>query len=914
MRPLKLVLSAFGPYAGETAVDFDRLGESGLYLITGDTGAGKTTLFDAITFALYGGASGSAREPSMLRSKYAGPDTPTRVTLTFAYRGKIYTVRRSPEYDRPAKRGEGITTQKADAELTYPDGRIVTKVRDVNNAVREILGVDRDQFSQIAMIAQGDFLKLLLAETKDRQAIFRQIFHTGYYQVFQDKLKDASGALNRQCEDAGRSIEQYLNAAVCEEDDALSAALSPSDALAVLDTLVSRDESTLAGLAARAEQLEKQLETVNAELGKAEEAEKAAVALKAAKQRQKTAQARLAELADVLAGEKERRVEGDRLGDAVAALEAQLPEYEARERREEDRQAARLRLQAEIRADAEDRRLLDERAARLNAWRAERKSLERAGEQKERLAREREGAAAAAAELASLLELTSAHAKWTAQLADARQKYLAAQERAQKARQDYESKNRAYLDEQAGVLAQTLREGVACPVCGALHHPHPAELSAHAPTETQLRQAKEAAEREQAVAAQASQAAGELRGRAEAAEQEQRRKAEKLLGPAEGETLKEETERRLEAVRAQIAALETAIAEEEEKIARKQRLDASIPEEESAHEKLEGAVRRRAERIAAQQAQIREMERQLQELAQRLPFADQQTAIRERDRLKTAQLRVREALEKAEAAHKDQEKECAQIEGRIEQLQDQLSRIEQLPDKARLLSRQAELTAGNRELAQERTQIHARMAANQAARDGVRAKGEELEELERRLTWVRALANTANGNLTGKEKIMLETYVQMTCFDRIIARANTRFMVMSGGQYELKRRSVAENNRSQSGLELDVIDHYNGTERSVKTLSGGESFQASLSLALGLSDEVQSSAGGIRLDTMFVDEGFGSLDEESLQQAVRALSGLTASNRLVGIISHVAELKEKIDRQIVVTKEKSGGSKIEIVL
>ncbi len=159
---------------------------------------------------------------------------------------------------------------------------------------------------------------------------------------------------------------------------------------------------------------------------------------------------------------------------------------------------------------------------------------------------------------------------------------------------------------------------------------------------------------------------------------------------------------------------------------------------------------------------------------------------------------------------------------------------------------------------------------------------------------------------------MLETYIQMTYFDRIIVRANTRFMVMSGGQYELKRRAEADNNRRQSGLELDVIDHYNGTRRSVKTLSGGESFLASLSLALGLSDEIQSSAGGIRLDTMFVDEGFGSLDEESLRQALRALSALSEGNRLVGIISHVAELKERIDRQIVVTKDRDGGSRAQI--
>ena len=228
--------------------------------------------------------------------------------------------------------------------------------------------------------------------------------------------------------------------------------------------------------------------------------------------------------------------------------------------------------------------------------------------------------------------------------------------------------------------------------------------------------------------------------------------------------------------------------------------------------------------------------------------------------------------------------------------------------------RSEELTRQRSEASQTQKTIHARLVTNKTALENMQEKAADLEKLEKRYTWVRALSNTVNGNLAGKEKVALETYIQMTFFDRILQRANVRLLVMSGGQYELKRRREAENNRSQSGLELDVIDHYNGSQRSVKSLSGGESFKASLSLELGLSDEIQSAAGGIRLDTMFVDEGFGSLDEESLQQAIRALTGLTEGNRLVGIISHVAELKEKIDKQIVVTKDKSGGSRVEILV
>ena len=227
--------------------------------------------------------------------------------------------------------------------------------------------------------------------------------------------------------------------------------------------------------------------------------------------------------------------------------------------------------------------------------------------------------------------------------------------------------------------------------------------------------------------------------------------------------------------------------------------------------------------------------------------------------------------------------------------------------------RRNEIVQKRSTLESELRDLHHRTETNREVLRQIEKQSAAIADVEKRLMTIGSLADTANGNLSGREKIMLETYVQMAYFDRIIERANTRFMVMSGGQYELKRRREADNNRSQSGLSLDVVDHYNGTERSVKTLSGGESFKASLSLALGLSDEIQASAGGIQLDTMFVDEGFGSLDEESLQQAMRALSGLAEGNRLVGIISHVPELREKIDRQIIVRKDRSGGSRVEVV-
>ena len=249
MRPIKLTVSAFGPYAGKTVLDLDKLGENGLYLITGDTGAGKTTIFDAITYALYGEASGDNREPSMFRSKYAEATTPTEVELVFSYAGKTYTVKRNPEYERPKSRGEGFTTQKAEVQLKYPDGRVVTKQRDVDNAIRDIMGINRSQFLQIAMIAQGDFLKLLLAPTEERKKIFRQIFKTQLYQDLQDRLKKESGQLNDKCDAARNSIKQYIDGITCDENDVLSievekaknGLLPAKDVMDLIDRLLTQD-------------------------------------------------------------------------------------------------------------------------------------------------------------------------------------------------------------------------------------------------------------------------------------------------------------------------------------------------------------------------------------------------------------------------------------------------------------------------------------------------------------------------------------------------------------------------------------------------------------------------------------------------------------------------------------------------
>ena len=1097
MRPQKLTLSAFGPYAGRVVIDLEQLGEQGIYLITGDTGAGKTTIFDAITYALYGEPSGQNREPSMFRSKYAQPDTPTQVELVFSYGGKTYTVRRNPEYERPAKRGGGTTTQKADAELTLPDGRVITKPREVNREIVEIIGLDRSQFAQIAMIAQGDFLKLLLADTKSRQEIFREIFKTRYYMVFQERMKGEAGKLQRDCEAARASVQQYIGGVVCQEDDFRKPALEKAqagelpfaDTVELIRELIRRDREAEEREQGRLDQLEEELKETSALLGKAEEARKTREKLEATYRAREELLPQV-ETAQMALEEQQQKVpRQEELGRKLSVLEAELPRYQELSEKEHARAALTQRIAALEQKRDQQEQAQKGKAKDREVWKQELGGLATVEAEQERLLREQEQAENRKATLQSLQAQVQAWQACLEQLAESRtqreslaqrqtelseqllqakealqasreihqaaqglpeekQKLLHQQERVQEKQQaldeltdmldgcgkaqqalsraqmayqqareraeclevDYRRKNRAFLDEQAGVLAQSLEDGCPCPVCGSLHHPAPAQLSGGAPTEAELEKAKGELETAQQQAQTKSLAAGTARAALEERERQlltqmaayierpAMESAEQQLAVCREEAGQERTElhnalmevevqlARREELEQEIQRQERVVSDLEEqqqqmqkdltqaevaqsaldgqreqmehtlcreltvhlqectlekapaviaegleqtgvvltqnarrakvlreKLRHKEELDRKIPLEEQSLRELEQSAAGLREELAGAESRKAEMEGQIQALRTQLHYPDMQAARARAAELEEEIQNLSAARKQAEDAARNLQAEQTKLDAAIQELNHLLESGESV-DVQEQQRRSEELVRQRSEAAQAQKVVHARLVTNETALQKMEEKAADLEKLEKRYTWVRTLSNTVNGNLSGKEKIALETYIQMTFFDRILQRANVRLLVMSGGQYELKRRREAENNRSQSGLELDVIDHYNGSERSVKSLSGGESFKASLSLALGLSDEVQSAAGGIRLDTMFVDEGFGSLDEESLQQAIRALTGLTEGKRLVGIISHVAELKEKIDKQIVVTKEKSGGSQVEIVV
>ena len=932
MRPLRLTLSAFGPYAAETTLDLEKLGKGGLYLITGDTGAGKTTIFDAITYALYDHSSSGIREGSMLRCKYADDKTPTFVELEFEVHGVRYTVRRNPEYQRPKARGEGMTTEKADATLTYPDTRPpVTKAKDVTAAVQEIIGLDYNQFSQIVLIAQGQFTKLLNASTEERSRIFRKLFRTQRYAQLQERLQAEASALNQQRTAQNAKLDSLLGGLQFSPEDpdaealrALCAQTVPETALALLDALTSRQAAALEEAGTALQATEAQLDTVQQQLGAAAQAQRLAQQLAA----------RQAELAAAKPALDAARAEADRhAGDAVQldVLTAQVTQaqsalaaYDALDalcrQQTEARDAARLAA-----AQAHKRRTqLDSLTAALTAAEAELAALADADTRLLAL-QNRSAQLTQRGEALAKLEQRLADCQRQAKAAHkAQESYRAAATAQDEARARRDALERAFLDAQAGLLAESLTEGAPCPVCGSTHHPARALLPHTAPTQAQVEAARQSAAEADRQAQNASAAAQSALAAANEAKTSLRRDAETLL--PERFTTPEGTVPLTFALMTNVlaeenAALQTAqtdckaqCRQAEADCRRKAQLEADRQAKTRQRPALEQAAAEAGRSAAAQNASADALEGQIAERRAALPYprrADAQAAL---DKLEADRSTLRTGMDTAQRKLKQAEQSVAAAEAAVEALTAQQTAAQkELPARSaeELTAQQTALTAARETLRSREKQLSAQLLPNRKTAAQYRAAAEARQALESRWQWVSALAATAGGTLTSKQKIKLEAYIQMNYLDRILRYANTRLMQMTAGQYELERIG-AENQRSQSGLDLGVIDHYNGTRRSVKTLSGGESFKASLALALGLSDEVQSSAGGIRLDTLFLDEGFGSLDEESLELAIRVLSGLTEGDRLVGIISHVGALKDRIDRQVVVHKARTGGSTVEL--
>lgn len=918
MRPLKITMSAFGPYAGEVTLDMQKLGKSGIYLITGDTGAGKTTIFDAISYALYGEASGNYRENTTLRSKYASADTPTFVELEFEYNNEIYKINRNPEYPRPNKRGEGFTKQSANAELVMPDGSVITKIKEVSAKVEEIIGINKNQFSQIAMIAQGDFRKLLNCETNERSKIFRKIFKTEPYHNIEIKLSSLFNELKRNREKEKSGIEQYINQLKCNENDTLSLELERAKSGDVL----IEDVIKLAGEIINKDTLEytktqKNIESINEEIEKINSNIKLYENQEATKKEYAKASAKLEELKtkrnECEKAYKSAEAQRERLDDLtrkINLINSKMPKYdelkslensinERAQSFEKSNNLLKLKQQEITLLEKE----IDEKSKALEEVKGTDLLAQKLNVQKEEISKKAE----ALKELKTEIDRCKTEQK---NLKNAQSFAKSALDEYGALENEYNQIYIAFFNEQAGIIADELKDGEPCPVCGSTSHPNLARKSENAPSQADVESAQNLVKKAQEKADKARDTASALKSRFDEIAANVKSSAKKLFGT--DDNVFDNYNSNINALKKEydctLALLKTA----NEKLNLYQKLDKEIPKIQEKQKSLSDEISTLNTQKASDEAFISENAKRVTSIKSELDFESADLA---KDKLKeytNLSDDIKNAIEKSKNDFDDIKSKYDTQKGTKASLENALKEFKEI-DLASLNEKSLKLNEYKKDVDKTAKSLYSRIESNKLLVDNISEKRDILKEYDDKYVWLKSLSETANGDISGKEKITLETFVQMTYFDSIIRKANIRLLTMSDGQYELVRRSDAETLKKNEGLALDVIDHFNGSSRSVSTLSGGESFMASLCLALGLSDEIQSSNGGIKLDTMFVDEGFGSLDGEALDRALSALTSLSQGNRLVGIISHVDVLRDRIDNKIVITKDRTTGSNAQII-
>lgn len=923
MKPLKLTMSAFGPYAGVVEIPFTEMLDHGLYLITGDTGAGKTTIFDGIAYALYGESSGKSREVSSMRSDFAPADAETYVELEFRFRGEVYRVRRRPEYERPNKRNpEKMTKVPAEAELQLPDGTVITGIRPVTAKVEELLGMDRNQFSQIVMIAQGDFLKLLHAGTNDRREILRKIFNTKQYEDFQQQLKARAKALEATYKDGEKAVLQYAEQLNCAPDYARKEdfdRLRSGENYYLLDELLKlseesdrEEQQTQNTLDEQTEQIAVQQAQLHRAMGTMQQQNLQTNTYLENRAKLERLRPKQKELEQRLQQEQAQEPERERCRKNILHLQEMMPKYGALESAQQKLRQSRLsyeKLLKQQKTLAEEERQLQ---LQLQALEQQLQGTEQTSAALEKATHTYGEYQTRQSHLQQLRTRYDAWRETAIQLQKGQKDYEVAEERARMAGETAARLERRFRREQAGILAADLTEGQPCPVCGAVHHPQLAVCTEDAPTEESVEQAKQKSEQLNSQWQKQSTLTATLRATCAAQEQQFREQAEGFLPPElPDKDIPGQIESELSSVREQVRKWTDTIHVLERQKEQRQQAQAQRTNKLNRQNRLQQELQQVNSAVSQQLADCSAAEKETEMLRSGLDYAARNEAEQAMQQWQSRQTALERALEHAKTEKENGEKAMRECQAVLETLEKNGVRPE-LQDLTPLETENQRLKSLQETYFQTQTEISGRLSANERLRGKIRRTREDTEDVSRQYLMVQNLSDTANGELKGKPRIAFESYIQGAYFDQVIEAANLRLNYMSSGRYELVRQQETSSLRSQTGLELDVMDYYTGKCRGVKTLSGGESFKASLSLALGLSDVVQRYAGGVEIDAMFVDEGFGTLDAESRQQAIQILNGLTDDNRMVGIISHVAEFRESIDRQILVEKS-TDGSRVRLV-
>ena len=887
MKPLKIKISAFGPYKNCIDIDFEKLGESGIFLITGDTGAGKTTIFDSISFALFGEVSGSNRPVPSVRSDFADNDTETFVELEFTHKNKKYKIRRNPAYERTKKRGEGTTKTSADASLEYDD-KVISGTKNVDIKIEEILGINSKQFKQISMLAQGEFLKILFAESKDRTEIFRRIFDTDIYNQIAKRLADKTRIAKAELE----QLKDYfaINSSNIVWKDGIQS-VQPKDVneLFIQEILEKLQQE----IKINSEQFEKCQEQISKQSDENSKMEKEITAQKDKNDKIDRCQ-KLQEEQKVLQEKQEDIKQKEILIQKSQEIINKILPKEDKKKELEKEISQKQKVLQDISEKIELGKKKEEKFKQILEL------IEIIKVQFQKYSELKDGKT----------ELEDKIKKLQVIIKEQENKKIAS-ENAQKLEAEWEKlstevleKEKEFFREQAGILAEKLKENEPCPVCGSLHHPNLAIKSTSVLTKEELDNLKEKEEKSRKILTDATNKVTEINSKIETLIKEFGEKPDVELYNKKYAEISEKLEKAY-----------NQLNDNYKKIMLKDIVIESF-EYDIFKEKITNKISKEREEFLKLQTQQEENKKQIDELLQKKEKAqnDYQNTLKELGFENEEQYKksVLNNLQ-IEIFSKEIEKYKTDVTinaTKLEEIQKEIKGFE----KVDLTAKIQEFNNKKQELENMRKQqmeYHRIFENNNRILVDLQTNSKKLDSKIKEFTMVEDLSKIANGTVYGKRRIEFEQFVQASYFDMVIIEANKRLLKMTDNRFLLVRKESSERVSDKIGLELEVIDNYNGKRRDVKSLSGGEAFKAALSLALGLSDVIQSYSGGIVVDTMFIDEGFGSLDTESREQAINTLNQLTDNHKLIGIISHVTELKERIDKKVIVTKS-TEGSKITI--
>ena len=1037
MRPIKLTISAFGPYASKQVIDFEELKGRNIFVISGKTGAGKTTIFDAISYALYGEASGESRETDSLRSHFADDNTETYVELEFELRGEKYTVNRVPKQKKKKARGEGYTEKSADATLTLPDGKVITKVKNVTDKIIEILGITREQFKQIVMLAQGEFKKLLLADSVEREGIFRKIFNTYDFEKIQAELKDKAANISKNRTKSKHEMEINLKNIKGEHDIVIDEYVDFPLVIEKLKDLLERDNNIYKTLNEEGKEVDNNLQVKNQE--------KAIIETNNNLLKEKEIITKALE--ELLSKEDEYKNKSKTIIDGKNAKEVKYIEDKLIEttkkltKREEDynlslknidslklkQEEANKLLQIEESKECDREKLsveinnlnkLEEKIIELDSLNNKVMHLKQSAEnsklqiinnkkETEELKKSKEEKELQLKDIATLetkkVELESDIKAKNKTLDEVRElfkvirsfqntyiehnnkakEYKEFEVEYKKVKENYEKMDDLYKKEQAGILASKLQENEPCPVCGSTNHPNKATIKENLkiPTKEELKVAKENLDKLEKENLEKINNLTTLNSNKTTYLEQVNNHLSMLSATLNiDKTFNSETAKVVKNLGTELKSVIDKLKDELlkviDKISLKEKIEkelnlitTTINEREHSLIKLEECEKNYTTELTQNITKIDEYKKEIPENITDLKTLNNLIEVKTKElnisKEKLAKLRLEnenlaKKLEGENSTSKEINKSIEELKLEIannkanfneaikeqgfdniqtyEDAKLQISMVESLEKEVENYNSELKLTKAKqediinktkdivfmdittideeirsiqnnkKELESKLRELHAIIVGNKTILKNVENLNIEFKEIEEEYKVLGELADLANGKKA--PYISFERYILASYFEDIIEAANIRLEKMTGDRFSLIRKTSKSKGAGQKGLELEIYDNYTDSSRDVSSLSGGESFKASLSLALGLSDIVQSNAGGVSLDTMFVDEGFGTLDPQSLDNAIDSLLELQRGGRLVGIISHVEELKERIDAKLEVTST-SKGSKVE---